>query len=404
MDPLALLLAALLGALVTGTALVLAGRRRPALDDDRLAAAVRDGVATVAAESDARLQAAVATVAGLAGARVQDEAASARAELDLRSDAFTRQVAEVRAELGRVGDLVGLLSQQRAEQQGTFLQALEDAARRTGELEQTTRALAEALSSPRARGQWGERMADDVLRLAGLREGISYRRQMTLPGGSRPDVTFLLPHDRLLHMDVKFPVDNYLRHVEAVGPAEGEAAAAAFLRDVRARVRELAQRDYVDPETTVGYVLAFIPNEAVYAFVHERDPSLLDDALGQGVVLCSPLTLFAVVALVRQAVDTFLLERTSGEILDVLGRFERQWDAFSEGLDRLGAQLGTVQRSYDQLAGTRRRQLERQLDEVERLRATRAPRAGAEAEGAVAGPTAPDVEPPAPAPLRSTGT
>ena len=32
--------------------------------------------------------------------------------------------------------------------------------------------LLRALASPQARGQWGERMADDVLRLAGAREGV----------------------------------------------------------------------------------------------------------------------------------------------------------------------------------------------------------------------------------------
>ena len=37
----------------------------------------------------------------------------------------------------------------------------------------------------------------------------------------------------MLHMDVKFPVDNYLRHLEA--PADTSAThAKAFLRDVAA--------------------------------------------------------------------------------------------------------------------------------------------------------------------------
>src|SRR3989442_690290 len=78
-----------------------------------------------------------------------------------------------------------------------------------------TRKLREALSSSKARGQGGERMAEDVLRLAGLLEGVNYRKQTTIDGAGRPDYTFLLPNGRVMHMDVKFPLDNYVRHLEA---------------------------------------------------------------------------------------------------------------------------------------------------------------------------------------------
>ena len=90
-----------------------------------------------------------------------------------------------------------------------------------------------------ARGQWGERMAEDVLRAAGMREGINYRKQRAIEGGTRPDFTFLLPDDQHLHMDVKFPVDNYLRALEAPSEAEAVMRRDRFLKDVRDRVKEL---------------------------------------------------------------------------------------------------------------------------------------------------------------------
>ena len=62
-------------------------------------------------------------------------------------------------------------------------------------------------------------------------------------------------------MDVKFPIDNYLRHLEAINDPERDATRVAFLRDVRTRVKELAHRGYADPITTAGYVLLFIPND-----------------------------------------------------------------------------------------------------------------------------------------------
>src|SRR5262249_4782055 len=153
----------------------------------------------------------------------------------------------------------------------------------------TAQSLREALSGSNARGQWGERMADDVLRLSGLVEGISYVRHRRLASGSVPDYTFLLPDGLVLHMDVKFPLSNYVRSLEALDDVERDRHRRAFLRDVRARVREVVARDYVDPAGgTVDCVLLFLPNDAVYAFVQEHDRSLFDEALQEKVVCCSP--------------------------------------------------------------------------------------------------------------------
>ncbi|MEX2420799.1 MAG: DNA recombination protein RmuC, partial [Actinomycetota bacterium] len=84
-----------------------------------------------------------------------------------------------------------------------------------------------------------------------------------------------------------------------------------------------------------------------------------------------PTTLFAVLAVIRQSVDRFALERTSDEILQLLGGFAKQWGAFTDGMDKLGRGLETTQRAFDALSTTRRSQLERQLDQIEELRSRR---------------------------------
>ena len=85
-------------------------------------------------------------------------------------------------------------------------------------------------------------------------------------------------------------------------------------------------------------------------------------------VLCSPVSLFAVLAVIRQAVEQTGLERTSHEILECLAGFGKEWTKFSEALDKVVRQFDTAQRSIEDLSGTRRRVLERQLDRVEALR------------------------------------
>ena len=109
-------------------------------------------------------------------------------------------------------------------------------------------------------------------------------------------------------------------------------------------MKELTTRGYLDStDDTVDCLLMFIPNEQVYGFVQENDRSILDDAMRHKIVVCSPLTLYAVLAVVRQAVDNFQLERTSSEILGLLGEFSRQWEKYS-------AQLEKVQQRFEQVA------------------------------------------------------
>ena len=293
-------------------------------------------------------------------------------EIALRNAAVEQRMGDVRSELAKVAELVASLQRERAEQQGRVESRLSEVAAVSARLADTTQSLRQALASPQARGQWGERMADDVLRAAGLVEGINYRKQTRISGaGTIPDFTFMLPGGRVMHMDVKFPIDNYLRYLEAPTDGERERHRVAFVRDVRARVRELSGRVYIHPDDTVDEVLLFIPNESVYAFVHTHDRDLVDVALRQKVVLCSPSTLFSVLAVIRQAVEQVQLQRTSDEIVACLAAFEQQWSKFTGALDKVGRGLETVRRGWDDLAGTRRRQLERQLDRVGDLRSRR---------------------------------
>ena len=112
----------------------------------------------------------------------------------------------------------------------------------------------------------------------------------------------------------------------------------------------------------------FIPNEQVYGFVQENDRSILDDALRNKIVVCSPLTLYAVLAVVRQAVDNFQLERTSSEILGLLGEFSRQWEKYSAQLEKVQQRFEQVAKEYSGLMTTRHRALQRPLDKIEHLR------------------------------------
>jgi DNA recombination protein RmuC len=213
-------------------------------------------------------------------------------------------------------------------------------------------------------------MAEDVLRLAGFVEGVNYIKQKVLDmAASRPDYTFRLPQGLKVNMDVKFPLNSYLRYLEADNEAAREAHRTQFLRDVRTRIKEVTTRDYINPEEkTLDYVLVFIPNEQVYAFINENDPGIMDEALKAKVILCSPFTLFAILAIIRQSLDNFSMEKTAGEILGLVKNFKREWEKFTESMTKMGEKLESARKEFGQMSGARKDKLDKSLQKIEDLR------------------------------------
>jgi DNA recombination protein RmuC len=305
----------------------------------------------------------------LAKTKLETEREVSSKEFDAKKGLIDQQLGKMQTELDKVARLMKDLETDRVKKFGELSSSIQQINAQTVSLRETTESLRQALSSTKARGQWGERMAEDVLHLAGFIENINYSKQKTLEGGTRPDFTFFMPREMKLNMDVKFPLDNYLRHLDADAERDRSKFRDDFLRDVKNKIKEVTSREYINPEeNTVDYVLLFIPNDQIYAFIHEHDRTVLDEALRNKVILCSPITLFAVLAVIRQAVDNFSLERTSNEILGLFGSFKKQWQIFLSKFDLLGKKIVAVQEDYDALATTRRRQLERPLNKIEELR------------------------------------
>jgi len=289
-------------------------------------------------------------------------------ELENKKELIEQTFTAMKERLKDGQQLVADFKEDRKQQFGTISSQLKSAAEQTTRLQETTSRIQGALASSRIRGQWGERMAEDILRLAGFIEGINYRKQKTMES-TRPDFTFLLPQNLIVNMDVKFPFENYQHYLEAEEDLDKGRHKEQFLRDVKARIKEVTTRDYIDPsQNTIDYVILFIPNEQVYAFINEADHSILDEALKNRVILCSPLTLYAILAVIRQAVDNFNLESTAGRILSLLGTFNKQWNMFIKSMDKMGNRIEDTRKEFDALISTRRSQLERPLKQIEELR------------------------------------
>lgn len=251
----------------------------------------------------------------------------------------------------------------------TELKSSIDTSRQTTQaLSEHTARLREILSSSQKRGQWGERMVEDILHFVGLLEKVNYTKQDQVESGQRPDYTFLLPQEKKLNMDVKFPLDHYERYLCAQDEETRTQAKKTFLQQLRNHVKTVSGREYINPaEGTLEYVMLFIPNESIYGFINREDSELIDFALGNRVLLCSPLTLYAVLSLVHQATRNFIMNERASEVMNLVGQFRDQWKKYIDQMDKLGRRIEGLSGDYQELVTTRTRSLERPLDKIENI-------------------------------------
>jgi DNA recombination protein RmuC len=287
--------------------------------------------------------------------------------IDQNLELITKTLSDVQKKI----DEVGKGSSERFVEVSTLIKKHEEL---TSKLKDTTENLSHALASSKKRGEWGERMAEDIIRLTGMVEGVNYIKQKTLDSSAgRPDYTFFMPNNLKINMDVKFPLDNYTHYLNAESEHDRKRYRDELLRNTKIMIKQLTTRDYINPtENTVDYVIMFIPNEQVYSFINETDITIMDEALKQKVILCSPFTLYAVLAVIRQAIENFNLERTASEILKLLSEFSKQWNAYKDKFRIMGERLDAAKKEYDLLITTRSNMLERPLKKIDEIRKQKA--------------------------------
>jgi DNA recombination protein RmuC len=232
--------------------------------------------------------------------------------------------------------------------------------------------LKEILSSSQKRGAWGERVVEDMLRAAGFVENVNYQKQSTNETGGRPDYKFMMPPNRVLFMDVKFPHDKYAEFVTAETDAVRLQARADFVKAIKGHVDALAKRDYINnaKEEAVDLVLMFLPIESITGFIHEADPTLLDYALSKKVLLCSPLTLYSFLVVIRQATDSFHTEQTAASIMQQINKFDIEWKKYVGAVDDVKSAVDKLGEKIDDIStgGTRFKKLSVPIRDIEKLR------------------------------------
>ena len=231
------------------------------------------------------------------------------------------------------------------------------------EINNDTKTLKSYLTNPKVRGRWGERLVEDIINLVGLQKNVNYVRQETTETG-RPDFTFFLPNGKKINLDAKFSLDNYMKYVESENVTEKDQFRNEFLKDVKKTIKDVAGRDYVN-ESTVDFAIVFIASEAVYSFLLAEEPNIIDDALSNKIVLCSPNNLYAMLSIVRQASKYYALEKTSKEVLELMQKFNKEWGNFTAKFDKVDEAIDNLRKVFNEVSTTRKDKLDTVLNDIE---------------------------------------
>ena len=208
----------------------------------------------------------------------REELSAERAERRTEATAgIGRIAADLSSHLEIVKKQIGDLEKQRAAGDAslrTTLQGLQssDQELRTALVSATseTARLTTALRDNRVRGRWGELSLRRIVELSGMVEHCDFSEQKTVDG-KRPDAIVHLPDNMTIPIDAKAPLEDYYKALEANDPAETKRLLEANAGALRAKVREVARRDY-PPRATRASRSSYIPLESVLSAALSVDP------------------------------------------------------------------------------------------------------------------------------------
>lgn len=281
---------------------------------------------------------------------------------------FENLVKQLQTDIEKRQSEIRSLEQDRVKKFSELTESLEQHRELTKDLKISTQQLATVLSNNQARGEWGERIIEDLMQANGLVEGIHYVRQTRLGSSTlKPDITLLLPNKRTVPVDVKFPYQE----IQKMSQAENKAAKAGHLKqfsqDLKDKINKVAA--YINPEeNTLDYAILFVPNEMVFSFINQKFPDLVDLAIKKRVIIVSPFTFLIVARTVIESYRNFMIGDKLKAVVKYVDDFVLEWTKFKEEFVKFGRSIETLKKGYEALTETRSKQMERKIERIENLR------------------------------------
>lgn len=219
-------------------------------------------------------------------------------------------------------------------------------------LHKQTSSLVQTLRAPTSRGQWGEMQLKRVLDFSGLLEGIHYTRQASATG-MRPDMLIQLPPDKVLLLDAKVPMQNYLSAMqEGVSDEDKNAYLVKHALDLKDHIKKLSAKEYTQGFNSFDWVILFLPLEGLIQMALDKQADLMEFAWQKNVILATPTNLLALMRTVSYAHDQFKVNENAREISKLGDELYKRILKFSEHIAKMGRGLSTALDSYNDAVGS----------------------------------------------------
>ncbi|MFI3290871.1 MAG: DNA recombination protein RmuC [Opitutales bacterium] len=212
--------------------------------------------------------------------------------------------------------------------------------------------LAKALKgSNKTAGDWGEMILEKMLESCGFLEGEHFFKQNSLKNDSgdnlRPDVLLKLPKERVIVIDSKVSLVDYLKYANDEVPQD--TALKAIKLSLTNHIKGLSEKKYEDLEgiKTPEFVLIFIPIEGVFSLITTKLPELFELAYANKIVLASPSTLLSALKTIEFLWRVDKQEKNSMEIARLGGLLHDRIASFLKKFQELRQSINTLQTKYD---------------------------------------------------------
>ncbi|MGH8871200.1 MAG: DNA recombination protein RmuC [Acidimicrobiia bacterium] len=205
-------------------------------------------------------------------------------------------------------------------------------------------------TNDRARGGWAEIGMKRVFEQGGLVEGRDYSCQVG-NGEIKPDAVVHLPGGRNIVIDAKFPT---ARFVEALGEENVERRNRLLAeqgKELERVGKSLAGKGYAELASG-GYVVMYLPSQAVYEAAAAAHPDLIDRLMTSRVIIAGPSALYALLLNVGSLLTEFRALRQADQILDDARELHRRMTTFVGHLQGVGSGLTSAVRAFNGAVGS----------------------------------------------------
>lgn len=211
-------------------------------------------------------------------------------------------------------------------------------------LRDTTTTLAQALKSSSVRGRWGELQLRTIAEKSGMANHIDFVEQVGVEDG-RPDMVVFLPNGGSIPIDSKTPMTAFIEAIEAKEESVRKTKMKQHVQAMRGRVAELGGKKYWEMVGhAADFVVMFVPSEACLSAAFDADPTLMEDALNQKVMVVTPITLLALLKTVAYGWQQQRINEDARKIADEGREFYKRLVTF---VDYLGDMRSTLSKTVE---------------------------------------------------------